>query len=133
MKGNEKDVFIVKKTKGNLPIKGLPFVLMKREVLGKRYELDLIFVSSSESKKLNNTYRNQNKPTNILSFSLSKKQGQIVICPSVVNREYKDFHLRKRDFIAYLFIHGLLHLEGYQHGSKMETEEKRLTTRFLRS
>jgi probable rRNA maturation factor len=124
-------ITLVNKTKGKQW--RLPFVQIKRSVLGQRYELDVIFVTPSEARQLNKTYRKKNKPANVLSFPLSKTQGQIILCPREARHQAPSYKQTSRHFIGFLFIHGLLHLKGYRHGSRMEVEEKRLSARFLRS
>ena len=77
--------------------------------------LSLAFVNEEEIKKLNKKFRNKNKPTDVLSFELSddKSLGEIVICPKVVKENGDD--------IKKIFIHGILHLLGYDH-EKSEKE-----------
>jgi len=92
-----------------------PFLKLKDKVLGKKYELSLVFVGNSLSKKLNAIYRGKDKPTNVLSFPISKSSGEIFIDLSF-----------KEHSVIFLFIHGILHLKGMQHGATMEREEKKL-------
>jgi probable rRNA maturation factor len=115
-------------TKGKLP--RLPFDDFKRAVLGKSYDLSLVFIGDALSKKLNATYRDKNTPTNILSFPLGPKAGEIFINRDRCNKEAKKFSMSPEQFTAYLFIHGLLHLKGLRHGSKMEEHERKLLNRF---
>ncbi|MCC7004862.1 rRNA maturation RNase YbeY [Candidatus Nomurabacteria bacterium] len=119
---------ILNKTKSKLP--RLPYLSVKNEVLGGKYELSLVFVGDTLSKKLNFKYRRKNKPTNVLSFPLNKTTGEIFINPNKAKKEAKFFGKSFNDFIAILFIHGLLHLKGMQHGSKMEGIEKKLAKKF---
>lgn len=90
----------------------------KDKVLGKKYELDLVFASSQLMRKLNRKYRRKNKDSNVLAFALSPGVGQIFLNPSYIKKE-------KGDVFA-LYIHGLLHLSGYNHGREMEKMEKKL-------
>lgn len=106
------------------------FEAMKNAVLGKSYDLSVAFVSSSRMKELNRTYRKINKPTDILSFPLSKKEGEIYICISEAKREAKKFDRKINNFISFLFIHGLVHLKGFDHGSTMESIEARFRKKF---
>jgi len=92
-----------------------PFLKLKEKVLGKSYELSLVFVGKATSHKLNALYRDKDKPTNVLSFPLSKTSGEIFIDLSFTDHS-----------VIFLFIHGLLHLKGMQHGATMEREEKKL-------
>ncbi|MES3005309.1 MAG: rRNA maturation RNase YbeY [Patescibacteria group bacterium] len=114
---------ITNKTKSTLP--RVPFAKIKNAILGEKYELSLVFIGETTSKKLNNNYREKNKPTNILSFTVDKNSGEIFITPSVAKKQYKSFEKRYDEFIAFLFIHGLLHLKGMEHGSKMERAEEK--------
>ena len=119
---------IINKTKGRLP--SLPFELMKKAVLGERYELSLVFTTASKMLELNKTYRNLNKPTDILSFPLSKNSGEIFICPSETKKMMSEFDRTYENFLAFLFIHGLVHLKGYDHSDKMEKVEIKFRRKF---
>ncbi len=109
-------------TKGKLP--RLPFVQIKNKILGTSYELSISFVTPHTSKKINNAYRQKNYPTNILSFCLTKNSGELIIEPSCVKRDAKNFNMTYRTFLGFLLIHGMLHLKGLQHGSTMESKER---------
>ena len=119
---------IINKTKGRLP--SLPFELIKKTVLGKNYELSLVFTTASKMLELNKTYRNLNEPTDILSFPLSKTSGEIFICPSETKKMMAEFDRTYENFLAFLFIHGLVHLKGYDHGDKMEKVEIKFRKKF---
>jgi probable rRNA maturation factor len=119
---------ISKTTKGKLS--SLPFKRMKNAVLGKNYELSLVFIGSAKSQTLNKKYRKKDKPANILSFPLSKTSGEIFICPETAKKDAYKFEMKEREFIGYLFIHGLIHLKGLQHGSTMERAEKKVQLKF---
>jgi len=121
---------ITNKTKGNLPTGRLPFQALKETVLGKNYALSLVFVTTKESQKLNKIYREKNKPTNILSFPLNDQTGEIVICPTIAKQEAPKFDRSFENYLGFLFIHGLLHLKGFDHGSTMENEEQKIRTQF---
>ena len=119
---------ITNKTKGKvLP---LPFAQIKEAVLGESYDLSLVFVGDTTSRKLNRIYRDKDKPTNVLSFPLSKKEGEIFINLKKARAEAPDFDMPYKTFVAYLFIHGLLHLKGLDHGKKMEALETQFLKKF---
>jgi probable rRNA maturation factor len=119
---------ILNKTKGKLP--SLPFAKIKTSILGEKYDLSLVFTTAQEIKKLNTKYRNINRPTDILSFPLSKKSGEIFICPSESKKMMKEFSRSYDNFLIFLFIHGLVHLKGYDHGIKMEQLEEKFRKKF---
>jgi probable rRNA maturation factor len=120
---------IINKTKGKLP--RLPLLIIKNDILGAKYSLSMAFVGEKISKELNKKYRGKNKPTNILSFCLSKKDGEIVICPKVVKREAKNFDRTFPEFLGFLVIHGMLHLKGMEHSSRMEIAEEKYDKKYF--
>lgn len=111
-------------TKKKIP--KIPWRRIKEKILGKKYNLSFVFTNDGLMKKLNARYRKpacrsgrKNKPASVLSFSLSKSEGEIF-----VNASQKKHHPLP------LFIHGLLHLKNFQHGVKMEIQEKKLIRKF---
>ncbi|MDP3958014.1 MAG: rRNA maturation RNase YbeY [bacterium] len=119
---------VIRKTKGKLP--RLPFSKLKNAVLGKSYELSIVFASPAETRRLNRAYRNKDKAANILSFPLSKKSGELYLCEREIRKSEKEFGLAGTKLLVYFIIHGMLHLEGASHGSKMRKSEARLHRRF---
>ena len=117
--------------KGNVgKLKGLPISLLKDDILGKDYELSVAFVGPRTSRKLNREYRGKDYATNVLSFPLDKKNGELVLCMEVITREHKKWNKNIFDFTGFLVIHGMLHLKGYSHGSTMEQEEAKFVKKF---
>jgi len=119
---------ITNETKGKL--QSLPFDEIKSSILGDKYELSLVFITASKISKLNKLYRKIDKPTDILSFPLSKNTGEIFICPSETKKMAKEFNRSYDNFLSFLFIHGLVHLKGYDHGEEMEKIEKKFRLKF---
>jgi len=109
------------------PIK---FKLIKEFVLGKNYELSLVLIGNDLSRKLNKQHKKIDKPTNILTFPLSKTVGEIFINLPLSKKQSLRFDRKYNDFVGFLFIHGLLHLKGYEHSSKMEEEEIKVRNKF---
>ncbi len=109
---------------------GAPFLRFFREttdqVLGKEYDLSLVFVGNVLSRRLNKSHRNIDKPTDILSFTLDKKAGEIFINIPYSMKKCAKFDRTFNNYIRFIFIHGLFHLKGYEHGSRMESEEKKV-------
>ena len=112
----------------------------------KKYHFSLLLSGTKEIKYLNKKFRKKNKTTDILSFpSLNKKDlkifsklnskiylGDIIInCNKMNTSSEKSF---KRHFDR-LWIHGLIHLFGYDHKKdsnykKMNTIENKLLNKF---
>lgn len=125
----EENFSIINKTKGKLP--SLPFLDMKNEILGKNYSLSIALVGKKTSQALNKKYRDKDKPTNVLSFSLRKNEGELILCPDVIKRECKNFGKTFSNFLGFLVIHGMLHLKGHEHSSTMEKAEEKYDQKYL--
>lgn len=119
---------ITNTTKGKLP--RLPFAKIAEAVLGKEYDCSLVIVNSKKSQELNSTYRGKNTPTNILSFPLDENEGEIFLDLKKAREDARNFDRSYSNFIGFLFIHGLLHLKGHDHGTKMENAEKKIRAIF---
>ena len=119
---------ITNTTKGKLP--RLPFVSIKNKILGEKYELGLTLLTPAKQKQINLKYRGKNETTNILSFPLSKISGEITIDPSKLEKDAPLFSMSYPQFFKYLFIHGCLHLKGFEHSSTMDRQEKKYLKMF---
>ena len=125
------DEFSISKTIKREPhINGRVFGLIKKAILPKDYILSLVFIGEKRSKTLNRIYRGKNYPTDILSFPLSKTSGEIFINPHHAKIESRKFGRNPENFLLFLFIHGMCHLKGMTHGSRMETLERKYRARF---
>ena len=105
-------------------------------------EILVRLVDTEESKALNHQYRGKNKPTNVLSFCAdvpeyidSNELGDIVICAEVVANEAKQQNKLLMAHWAHMVVHGVLHLNGYDHqdtaeAEKMEQLEKQILAKL---
>lgn len=121
---------ITNTTKQSPISKDSDFVSISERVLGKRYELSLVFVGEKAAKKLNQDYRQGDYVPNVLSFPLSESAGEIFICLKKIKKECADFEMKPAQYEKFLFIHGCLHLKGHDHGDKMEKLEKKFIKEF---
>lgn len=123
------------KTKGKKALEPL-FRLVFDHVLdslGKEgdYEVSLSLVGKKEQRELNKTYRNIDRETDVLTFAYEETDqeelpitdlGSITICPEVARKQAKSFRHPYERELAFLFIHGLLHIFGYDHQTPRESE-----------
>lgn len=86
-------------------------------------------VDEAESQNLNKTYRQKDKPTNVLSFPSdipefveSTHLGDLAICAQIVEQEAQEQSKHINDHWAHLTIHGCLHLFGYDHIEDSQAE-----------
>jgi len=121
-------VSITSITKGKVP--DLPFSVIKDSILGKKYELSLVFSDKKTIQKLNIQYRNMDYVPNILSFPYSKQSGEIFIHLPTAKKQAPDFEMEFREYVLFLFIHGCLHLKGMEHSSTMESKEKEILKKY---
>ncbi len=95
-------------------------------------DIELIICHNDYIQELNYQYRQKNKPTDVLSFPLEDMPfsplGSIIISVDFVEEKSKEFKHSFDDELALLFIHGLLHLSGYDHendnGEHRQKEEE---------
>ena len=97
--------------------------------LDTKGEICIKIVNQAESRDLNKTYRQKDKPTNVLSFPAdipdfvaSTHLGDLAICAPIVEQEARDQNKAIIDHWAHLTIHGCLHLLGYDHIEDTEAE-----------
>lgn len=88
--------------------------------------VDIIFVSTKEIQKLNREFRKQDIPTDVLSFNIEEKSGEIYICPSFVAKQYDSVEILR------LIVHGGLHLAGYDHKGKFTEKDSHLESMFVK-
>lgn len=112
--------------KARHPTPRMSFLKTTTLVLGKDYSLSLVFIPPRMMRDLNKAYRNKNTATDILSFPLSKTTGEMFICMDEVKKRSGSFEMNKDEYLGYLFIHGLVHLKGHDHGKKMDALEKKI-------
>lgn len=117
-------------TKQNGTLPRVPFLALKEKVLGKSYELSIAFVDEKTAQSLNKKYRNKTYIPNTLSFSLTPKSGEIVLCIPAIKKEYKNFEMTYKKYLIFLVIHSMLHLKGFEHGSTMESMEQKYLKLF---
>ena len=84
----------------------------------------------AESRQLNHEYRGKDAATNVLSFPFDpvpeidlNHVGDLVICAPVVEREAGEQGKRPEAHWAHMVVHGILHLQGYDHETDAEAAE----------
>ena len=93
---------------------------------------NIIFVDNNTIHKINKEYRGIDRETDVISFALEDNKdidlevgrvlGDIYISVDKMKSQAKEYgHSEKRE-MAFLTIHGLLHLLGYDHMTKEEEE-----------
>jgi probable rRNA maturation factor len=111
----------------------------KYRFIKKKISLTILLSNNKNIKKLNKKFRNKNKSTDVLSFPSEKKLnikkspyiGDIVISYESMNRSKILSTLEFKKNVTKIFIHGFLHLLGYDHiklkdFKKMLTEEEKI-------
>ena len=115
------------------------FFPKKYRFIKKKVNLTILLSNNNNIKKLNKKFRNKNKSTDILSFPSEKKfnikkslyLGDIVISFEFMNKPKNLNKLEFKKKVIKIFIHGFLHLLGYNHiklkdFKKMLVEEKKI-------
>ncbi|MDT3737735.1 MAG: rRNA maturation RNase YbeY [Denitratisoma sp.] len=81
-------------------------------------EVTVRFVDAEEGRALNARYRGKDYATNVLTFPYAREHalsGDLVLCLPVVLREAAEQGKTAAAHFAHLVVHGMLHLQGYDH------------------
>ena len=106
-----------------------------RAACTKPAEVTVRFVGAEEGQQLNHDYRGKDYATNVLSFPYESGEricGDLVLCLPVVEREAQEQGKRLEAHFAHLIVHGMLHLQGYDHetgrddAERMEAKEREI-------
>lgn len=125
-------------------------VVLNDEKIEKNVALELVLLGEGKMREINKRYGGKNKITDVLSFpekeirKQTKKDiafiqpkgkeeslGEILICPARVKKNAKKNKKAFEKELAFVFLHGILHLLGYDHiqnkdAKEMEKKEKKI-------
>ena len=95
----------------------------KYKFINKKVSFSLLLSNNRNIKKLNKFFKNKDKPTDILSFPISKKIkltkeiyiGDIIISLNFINKPKSQSLKFFEEKLVKTFIHGFLHLLGFNH------------------
>ena len=115
------------------------FFPKKYRFIKKKVALTILLSNNKNIKRLNKKFRNKDKATDVLSFPFEKKMniqksryiGDIVISYEFMNKPKVSSTSEFKDKVIKIFIHGFLHLLGYDHiklkdFKKMIIEEEKI-------
>jgi len=90
----------------------------------------MLVTTADEIQRLNKQYRDKDKATNVLSFPMQTPAevdvcllGDIALCASVIKVEAAQQSKTEEAHWAHMVVHGMLHLQGYDHMSDDEAEQ----------
>jgi probable rRNA maturation factor len=89
-----------------------------RAAVEREASVTLRFVGKREGRALNARFRGKAYPTNVLAFvydDSSRIDGDVVLCAPVLREEARAQGKALADHCAHLVVHGMLHLQGYDH------------------
>lgn len=86
--------------------------------------VNIVEISSRESRRLNHFYRKKNRPANVLSFRYGDDYGEILICPALIRKEAKKQGNTYKYQMTWMILHAMLHLSGLHHEKSPRTAQK---------
>ena len=108
-----------------------------RAAMGREAQVTLRYVAEAEGRRLNREYRRRDYATNVLTFVYGKTPlaGDVVICAPIVAREAGEQAKGLDAHHAHMLVHGLLHLQGFDHenardAERMERRERTILARL---
>tara|TARA_B100000767_G_scaffold21852_1_gene19546 strand:+ start:137 stop:607 length:471 start_codon:yes stop_codon:yes gene_type:complete len=121
---SDNNLWIKKIKKPDIFFKSLVQIFPKKyRFIKKEISLTILLSNNKNIKKLNKKFRNKNKSTDVLSFPSEKKInikkspyiGDIVVSYEFMNKPKALSALEFKSKVTKIFIHGFLHLLGYDH------------------
>jgi probable rRNA maturation factor len=103
--------------------------ILERDTKGGTIHLTI--VTDQEIAELNKMYRGKNSPTDVLSFSYLEEKGfpgenligEIAISLETARKQAKEHQKTLKQELQFLFVHGLLHIFGYDHEKTADRKE----------
>jgi len=98
-------------------------------------EIAVSIVGDRTIRILNREYLQKDRPTNVISFSMQEGEfshlnpsmlGDVVISADTAAREAEEGGIPVYERIVFLMLHGILHLNGYDHERSGEKEARRM-------
>ncbi len=104
------------------------------------FEVDISIVDDCKIKELNSEYLNKNRPTDVIAFSFSEGEkspgenpqllGQIIISSETAGVNAAHYGHSASKEMHLLFIHGMLHLCGWEEGKEIKKIQQELLSKF---
>ena len=97
-----------------------------RAALERDARVTVRIVGKEEARALNRSFRGKDRPTNVLTFVLRERprlEGDIALCAPVIAREARAGRKSTAAHYAHLLVHGVLHLQGYDHDTEREARQ----------
>jgi probable rRNA maturation factor len=109
-----------------------------RAALERDARVTVRVVGTAEARALNRHFRGKDRATNVLTFVMRERprlEGDIALCAPVIAREARSRGRSAAAHYAHLLVHGVLHLQGYDHETGrearlMERRESRVVARL---
>lgn len=110
--------------------------VLKKELVSEYVELNVRLTDNTTIQQLNKDFRQQDKPTNVLSFPIHNEEdfnvfiedellqlGDIALAYETIEQEAREQHKTFKDHFIHLLVHGTLHILGFDHITDEEAEE----------
>lgn len=101
-------------------------VFNELDMNNNEYEISLLITDDETIRKYNKEYRHKDRATDVLSFPMEDEimLGDIAVSFDTAKRQAEEAGINIYRETAFLFIHGLLHLLGYDHETSQKNEEE---------
>lgn len=118
-------ISLTKETRKLYQPKKADFIKWIKLALAKKFKtvnISIIIVSNDRSQELNKFYRNKDYATNVISLEYSDTRdsyailtGELILCDDVICKEAIEYKKSIYEHYAHMVIHGILHLQGFDH------------------
>lgn len=110
-------------------IKKAAELAIKNKYNDGKFNISLLFCDDDYMKSINNSYRGKDYATNVLSFKSGEKigsyifLGDIAISIPTIEKEAIEQSKTFEEHLLHMFVHGVLHLLGYDHENEVDKNE----------
>jgi probable rRNA maturation factor len=84
----------------------------------KGMSVNIVFLEEKEMQDLNSDLMGKNEVTDVLSLKVSEEIAEVYISPEYIKKNTKDFEIE----VIRMIIHGILHIQGYEHKGYFDEE-----------
>jgi probable rRNA maturation factor len=139
MKNSNQQIISLEKNNLNLSrLKNLIGLIFRNENIDAQTQLNVIITNNQYLQELNKKFRNVNNATDVLSFPFNSEflpkgislLGDVYISLEKAKEQANEYSVPLQNEVERLMIHGILHLVGYMHKEKEETEEMTKKTEY---
>ena len=110
------------------------YIVMEELLYHESYNLSVTFLNAKRMAEINQKHLQHRGPTDVITFNYSSEEtleGELLICPSIANKHSQQHNVSMGNELIRYFIHGVLHLLGYDDKNLNDRRKMKRKERLL--